>query len=413
MVCKIFIFTKKIKGRAMKKRLFTPGPTPIPEQVALALAQPIIHHRNPEFIEIFSRVNENLKYLFQTKQDVYTLTSSGTGAMEAAVANLLSSGDKAIFVNGGKFGERWGEICKAYGVEAIEIKIEWGRAVTPEEIETELKRNPDVKAVFLTHSETSTGVFTDVKEIAKIVRENSNAVTVVDGITSVGAHELYMDEWGLDVVITGSQKGLMIPPGLSFIALSERAWEMVESSNLPKYYFSLKKARKALQNGDTPWTPGIALIVALDVALKMIREEGLENIWRRHEKLSLAVREGCKALGLRLFGHPPSHAVTAVYFPDGIDKKEFQKVLKYKYGITVAGGQEHLKDKIFRISHLGYYDELDIVGVISALEMALKDVGYEGFNPGDGVRAVQKVFEEFESVAEKRNEDDEFPNCCH
>jgi len=397
----------------MKKRLFTPGPTPIPENVALAMAQPIIHHRNPEFIEIFSRVNENLKYLFQTKQDVYTLTSSGTGAMEAAVANLLSFGDKAIFVNGGKFGERWGEICRAYGVDEIEIKIEWGRAVTPEEVRDELKKHRDVKAVFVTHSETSTGVFTDVKELAEVVHENSDAVIVVDGITSVGAHELYMDDWGLDVVITGSQKGLMIPPGLSFIALSEKAWKMVEKSNLPKYYFSLKKARKALQNGDTPWTPAIALIVALDVALKMIKDEGLENIWKRHEKLSKAVREGCKAIGLKLFGNPPSHAVTAVYFPDGIDKKEFQKVLKYKYGITVAGGQEHLKDKIFRISHLGYYDEIDIVGVISALEMALAEVGFDEFKLGDGVKAVQKVFAEYEKIEVKQGGNDEFLSCCH
>jgi len=397
----------------MKKRLFTPGPTPVPENVALAMAQPIIHHRNPEFIEIFSRVNENLKYLFQTKRDVFTLTSSGTGAMEAAVVNLLSPGDKAIFVNGGKFGERWGEICKAYGVNAVEIKIEWGRAVAPEEIESELKKNPDTKAVFLTHSETSTGVFTDVKEIAKVVRESSDAVVVVDGITSVGAHEMYMDDWGLDVVITGSQKGLMIPPGLSFIAVSEKAWKMVEESKLPKFYFSLKKAKKALESGDTPWTPAIALIVALDVALKMIREEGLENIWKRHEKLSLAVREGCKALGLKLFGYPPSHAVTAVYFPDGIDKKEFQKVLKYKYGITVAGGQEHLKDKIFRISHLGYYDEIDIVGVISALEMALMDSGFDKFNPGDGVKAVQKVFAGFEEKLVQKDNNDEMLSCCH
>ncbi|MEN3038694.1 MAG: alanine--glyoxylate aminotransferase family protein [Candidatus Kryptonium sp.] len=397
----------------MKKRLFTPGPTPVPESVALAMAQPIIHHRNPEFIEIFSRVNENLKYLFQTKQDVYTLTSSGTGAMEAAVANLLSFGDKAIFVNGGKFGERWGEICRAYGVDAIEIKIEWGRAVTPDEIKSALKKHPDTKAVFVTHSETSTGVFTDVKELAKVIHDNSDAVIVIDGITSVGAHELYMDEWNLDVVITGSQKGLMIPPGLSFIALSDRAWSLVEKSNLPKYYFSLKKARKALQNGDTPWTPAIALIVALDVALKMIKEEGLENIWRRHEKLSKAVREGCKAIGLKLFGEPPSHAVTAVCFPDGIDKKEFQKILKYKYGITVAGGQEHLKDKIFRISHLGYYDEIDIVGVISAIEMSLIESGFEEFNPGDGVRAVQSVFADFEKSKLAQNNNSEFLSCCH
>jgi aspartate aminotransferase-like enzyme len=337
------------------------------------MARPIIHHRNPEFADIFSRVNENLKYLFQTEQDVYTLTSSGTGAMESAVCNLLSSGDKVIFVNGGKFGERWGKICAAFGVNAVEIKVEWGRAVEPGQVRDALRGNPDAKAVFVTHSETSTGVFTDVKEIAQVVKENSDAIIVVDGISSVGAHEMYMDRWGLDVVITGSQKGLMIPPGLSFIALSDRAWRFVERSNLPKFYFSLKRARESLESGDTPWTPAVALIVALDIALEMIRREGLENVWRRHERLARAVRAGCRAIGLKLFGHPPSNAVTAVCFPEGIDVKEFSRILKYRYGITIAGGQEHLRGKIFRISHLGYYDELDIVGVISAIEMALLD----------------------------------------
>jgi aspartate aminotransferase-like enzyme len=373
-----------------KKRLFTPGPTPVPESVMLTMAQPIIHHRHPEFLEIFKRVNENLKYLFQTKQDVLTLTSSGTGAMEAAVCNLLSPNDTVLYVNAGKFGERWGEICTAYGVRAEEIKVEWGKSVAPAEIEKRLKAHSDIKAVFVTHSETSTGIMNDVKEIARVVRSASGAITVVDGITSVGSLELKMDEWGIDVVMTGSQKGLMIPPGLAFIALSERAWQMVEQSKLPKYYFSLKKAKKALADEETPWTPAVSLLVGLDQALTMLRQEGIENIWTRHTKLASAVREGCKALELKLLAELPSNALTAVWVPTSIEWKKFNSLLKNTYGITVAGGQGELKGRIFRISHLGYYDEFDIISVISALEMALRDCGHK-FEPGAGVTTVQKV----------------------
>jgi aspartate aminotransferase-like enzyme len=374
----------------IKKRLFTPGPTPVPEHVMLDMAQPMIHHRHPEFIELFQRVNDNLKYLFQTSQDVFSLASSGTGAMEAAVCNLLSPGDSVLYVNAGKFGERWGEICRAYGVHAEEIKIEWGKSVTPSDISRALKSHSDCTAVFLTHSETSTGVVHNIQEIAKIVRDNSNALVVVDGITSVGAIELRMDEWGLDAVMTGSQKGLMIPPGLAFIAFSERAWRFIERSTLPKYYFDMKFARKALQNSETPWTPAVSLLVGLNSALRMLRQEGIESIWRRHAAIAEAVRTGCKALGLRLLAVCPSNALTAVYFPDGIDAKKFSNTLKQKYGITAAGGQGSLKGKIFRISHLGYYDMLDAVTVISALEMTLKDCGWQ-FETGVGVHAAQSV----------------------
>jgi|YelNatPaOPRAMG01_1025707.scaffolds.fasta_scaffold01508_12 aspartate aminotransferase-like enzyme len=381
----------------MKKRLFTPGPTPIPESVMLSMAEPIIHHRNPEFVEVLKSVNENLKYLFQTKNDVVILTSSGTGAMEASVANLLSAGDKAIFVNLGKFGERWGEIMKAYGVVPVEIKVEWGTAPNPELILDALKRNSDVKAVFITHSETSTGVFTDIKEIARAVHEKYDIAVVVDGITSVGAHEMRFDEWGLDIIVTGSQKGLMIPPGLAFVAASERARKMMETSNLPKYYFSLKKAFKSAADNDTPWTPAVTLVVGLEKALRMIKDETVEKIWHRHKVLSEAVRSGCEAIGLKLFGSPASHAVTAVNVPAGIEYSQFNKILKLKYGITTAGGQEHLKGKIFRISHLGYYDELDIVGMISALEMTLHDLNFK-FETGSGVTAVQKVYAKYSGV---------------
>ena len=355
------------------------------------MAQPIIHHRHPEFIELFRRVNANLKYLFQTDHDVFTLTSSGTGAMEAAVVNLLSPGNRAVFVNAGKFGERWGELCKAYGVYADEILVPWGDVAQAPTVAESLKRNPDTKAVFVTHSETSTGVLHDVKEMSKVVHGQSDAVVVVDGITSVGAVELRMDEWNLDVVITGSQKGLMIPPGLSFIALSDRAWNLVGQSSLPKYYLSMARAKKALETDETPWTPAVTLLVGLDRALEMIRSEGLEEVWKRHRLMAEAIRAACKALNLRLLAKQPSNALTAVFIPESIDRKKFSSALKQTYGVTVAGGQGDLKERIFRISHLGYYDALDALAIISALEMALRDCGWS-FAVGEGVRAGQSVF---------------------
>ena len=327
-----------------------------------------------------------------------SITLSGIGAMEASIVNLLSPGDKAIFVNLGKFGERWGEIMKAYGVEPVEIKIEWGTAPSPELILDTIKKNPTVKAVFITHSETSTGVFTNIKEIAAAVHQKHDIAVVVDGITSVGAHEMRFDDWGLDVIITGSQKGLMVPPGLAFAAVSDRAKKMIETSKLPKYYFSFKKALKSHAGNDTPFTPAITLIIGLEKALRMIKEETVENVWLKHKILSEAVRNGCEALGLKLFGSPASHAVTAVNVPEGVEYSKFNKLLKQKYGITTAGGQEHLKGKIFRISHLGYYDEIDIVGMLAALEWTLHDLDFK-FAPGAGVTAVQETFARYSKVA--------------
>lgn len=381
----------------MKKRLYTPGPTPVPESVMLKMAEPIIHHRHKEFTDLFARVNQNLKYLFQTSEDVYTLTSSGTGAMEAAVCNLHCAGDTALFVNGGKFGERWGELLQAYGVTPVEITVEWGTAVAPQAILNALKANPKINAVYLTHSETSTGTATDVKTLASLVHQHSNAVVVIDGITAVGAMEFRMDEWGIDVVVTGSQKGLMVPPGLAFIALSKRAWEMVNRSNLPNYYFNLKKAQKAIATSDTPWTPAISLIIGVDAALEMIRQTGVEQVWARHDRLARSIRAGVEALGLKLLSNVPSNALTAVYIPESVDAKQFNKVLKNNYGITIAGGQGHLTGKIFRISHLGYYDELDMITMISALEMTLQECGFE-FELGSGIRAAQAIFVQSPSV---------------
>jgi len=375
----------------VKKRLYTPGPTPVPETVMLKMAEPIIHHRHPEFTEIFKRVNDNLKYLFQTQHPVLTLACSGTGGMEATFVSLFSPGDTVVSVNGGKFGERWVKMPKTFGLNAIEVKVEWGKAPTAGQIADALRKNPEAKAVYLVHSETSTGTATDVQALARVIRENSNALVCVDGITAVGAHELRFDEWGIDVCVTGSQKGLMIPPGLAFVALSARAIQETEQSTLPRFYFDLRRALKAYEKNDTPWTPAVSLIIGVDAALQMIRAEGIENVWRRHRRLAVALREGVKAMGLRLFSDSPSYAVTPVWLPEGIEWKTFNKILKDNYGITIAGGQEEYAGKIFRVSHLGYYDELDMVTIVSALEMALKDCGF-ALELGSGTRAAQASF---------------------
>jgi len=375
----------------MKKRLFTPGPTPVPETVMLKMAEPIIHHRHPEFGEVVKRVNDNLKYLFQTGQPVLTLASSGTGGMESTFVSLFSPGDTVIAVNGGKFGERWVKMPATFGLNAVEIKVEWGKAPTTEQVLTSLRENPQAKAVYLTHSETSTGTAADIEGLARVIRANSNALVCVDGITAIGAHEFRFDEWGIDVCVTGSQKGMMIPPGLAFVAVSKRAIEAMESSTLPKFYFDLRKALKAYANNDTPWTPAISLIIGADAALQMIRAEGVENIWRRHERLATALHEGIRAIGLKLFSESPSFAVTPVWLPAGIEWKPFNRTLKEKYGITIAGGQEEYAGKIFRISHLGYYDELDMITILSALEMTLFDFGFQ-FELGSGIHAAQASF---------------------
>ncbi|KAB2924579.1 MAG: alanine--glyoxylate aminotransferase family protein [Bacteroidetes bacterium] len=371
----------------MKKRLFTPGPTPIPETVMLKMAEPIIHHRNPEFNEILTRVNKNLKVLFQTEQPVLTLTASGTGGVESTFVSLFSPGDTIIAANGGKFGERWVKMPKAFGMNVVEIKVEWGKAPTAEQVLAALKANPAAKAVYLVHSETSTGAATDVKTLAKLIRENSNALVCVDGITAVGAHEMRFDEWGIDVCVTGSQKGLMIPPGLAFVALSQRAVAAMESSKMPRFYFDLKKALKSYQDNDTPWTPAVSLVIGVDAALQQIVQEGMENVWARHQRLANAIRAGVTGAGLKLFSEFPSYAVTPVWVPEGVEWKKFNKTLKGKYGITIAGGQDEYKDRIFRISHLGYYDELDMITMIGALELTLKECGHS-FELGAGVKAL-------------------------
>ncbi|MBU4252293.1 MAG: alanine--glyoxylate aminotransferase family protein [Candidatus Omnitrophica bacterium] len=374
-----------------KEYLLTPGPTPLPPQVSLAMAKPIIHHRTPQFQEILKEASLGLKWAFQTDNDVFIISSSGTGAMEAAVINLLSGGDTALVVQGGKFGERWTEIAKAYGIALEIINVEWGKAVSPEEISKKLKSNPQIKAVFTTLCETSTGVDNDIRAIAAVVKESS-AVLVVDAISGLGAVDLKTDAWGVDVVVAGSQKGLMLPPGLGFISLSARAWKLVEASKSSRYYLDLRKAKKALDKNDTPFTSSITLVIALNEALKMMQQDGLENIFKRHRVMADATRAAMQALGLELFAPlAASDGVTAVKVPAGIDGEKLVKTMRDTYGVTIAGGQDELKGKVFRIAHMGFIAEPDIIMGLSCLEKVLTQMGYK-FTLGSGLAAAEKVF---------------------
>jgi aspartate aminotransferase-like enzyme len=369
--------------------LLTPGPTSVPPQVLSAQSMPIIHHRTVEYGEIFMQVCEDLKYVFRTDNTVLVFTASGTGAMESSIANLLSAGDKALVVKGGKFGERWAGICEAYGVEVIPIDMEWGEAVDPASVKSHLDKDKDIKAVCATLCETSTGVLADIEAIGKIVKDTP-AVLLVDAISGLGACEMRTDDWHVDVCVSGSQKGLMIPPGLAFASVSEKALKMSESSTLPKYYFRWKDYFKSLGKKQTPWTPAVSLVIGLAEALKLMKEEGMDNVIARHGKLARAARAAVKALGLELFAKSPADALTAIKVPEGIDGVELKNTLDHKYDIKVAGGQAHLKGKIIRIAHLGYANFTDILVGISALEMSLADLGYK-IDAGKGVKAALEV----------------------
>jgi aspartate aminotransferase-like enzyme len=378
---------------ALKSYLLTPGPTPVPERIALAMAQPILHHRAPAFEKIFARVREDLKWVFQTKNDVLVFAASGTGAMEGAVTNFLKKGDKAIVVDGGKFGERWWKICKAYGVEPVVIKVEWGKAVTPEQVKKALDENPTAKAVYVQASESSTGVAHPVKEICALTKARENTITVVDAISALGAFNLPMDEWGMDVLLSGSQKALMLPPGLAFAAASEKAWKLAETADLPRFYFNWKKEREMQAKNQTNYTPAVTLLVGLAEVLTWLKEDGLEKVFKRHERMSKAARAAMTAHGMKLFTDSPSLALTTVVAPDGIDTDKLVKVLRDKYGVTLVGGQDQAKGKIFRIAHLGYFDEFDICTAVVAIERGLADLGAK-IEFGKGVGAAMKSFAE-------------------
>ena len=359
-----------------KQYLLTPGPTPVPERAALKMAEPIIHHRTPEFEAILAKVREQLRWLFQTKEEVIIFASSGTGAMEASVSNLLSSGDKALVIKGGKFGERWAEILKAYKIETIEIPVEWGKPLDLKKVEEALAAHPEIRAVYVQASETSTGIKYPIRELAALIGPRENTLLVVDAITALGVFPLPMDEWKIDVLVTGSQKALMLPPGLAFAALSQKAWKFAEKSNLPRYYFNFKKELKNLQKNQNAYTPAVSLIIGLHEVLSMMQEEGLEKIFERNARMARATREAMLTLGLSLFApDSPSDAVTAVLVPSGMDAGKIIKHVWEKQGIKIADGQDQAKGKIFRIAHMGYIRELDLLVGIAAIEMALKDLG--------------------------------------
>lgn len=375
----------------LKRYLLAPGPTPVPPEVLLAMARPMIHHRAPEFDPIFAEVRENLKWLFQTRNDVLQLACSGTGGMEGAVSNFLSPGEKAICINGGKFGERWTKICKTFGVQVHEIKVEWGRAVDPQMVAEALKKDPSIKAVYVQASETSTGVAHNCKALADIVRPLGETILVVDAITALGVFDLKTDEWGLDVVVTGSQKALMLPPGMAFVSVSDKAWRLADKAKNAAFYFNFKRERENQQKNQTAYTPAVSMILGLQEVLRMLKAEGLANVFARHATLAQAMREGVKAAGLTLFPkESPSDALTTVTAPEGIDGQQIYKNLRVQYGITAAGGQDHLKGKVFRISHMGYADRFDVITALAATEMVVKGLGYP-ITLGSGVGRAQEL----------------------
>ncbi len=378
-----------------KLMLMIPGPTPVPEAALLALAKHPIGHRTSEFSNLMAEVTANLKWLHQTQSDVLMLTTCGTGAVEAGIINFLSPGDRVLVGCNGKFGDRWAEVAQAYNLQLEKITADWGQPLDPAVFAEKLAADSEkqIKAVIITHSETSTGVLNDLETINRHVKEHGEALMIVDAVTSLGAVNIPMDTWGIDVIASGSQKGYMIPPGLGFVAVSPKAWEAYKTAKLPKYYLDLGKYRKATAKNTTPFTPPVNLMVALHVTLRMMKEEGLESIFARHQRLMTATREAIKGLNLPLFAADScaSPAITAVA-PERVESEQIRAILKKKFDIALAGGQDHLKGKIFRIGHLGFVSDRDILSAIASLEVALRELGYEGFTPGAGVAAATRVF---------------------
>jgi aspartate aminotransferase-like enzyme len=375
-----------------KERLFTPGPTQLLPQVQTAMAQPLLHHRTDEFRSIFREVLDGLRYLYNTESDVLLFTSSGSGAMEGAVVNLLGPGDQALIVSAGKFGERWVQLCKAYCVNTEVLSIPYGQSVSPQQVAALLEEHPGTRAVFVQYTESSTGARHDIKGLGEIVHQRPNTALVVDAITGLGVMEMPVDQWHLDIVIGGSQKALMIPPGLAFAAVSPKAWSLMATTRSSKFYFDFQKERKSNAKGESSYTPAITLIVALREALRYIRQLGRENLIQNAGLLAKATRAAAGALGLKIFAtDSPSDALTAICAPEGIESGTLIKELKKNFGAVVANGQGEMKGKIFRIAHLGYYDFTDTLAIIACLEVILKklDVSIE---LGSGVKAAQEVY---------------------
>jgi aspartate aminotransferase-like enzyme len=375
-----------------KPRLLTPGPTEVPESALLSMARQVTHHRTPEFRTLLGEVFAGLKYVFATENDVLLLTSSGTGAMEAAVVNLVPQGGKAIVLESGKFAERWRKIAEVFGIEVVRYEVPWGEPFEPTHLARLLQENPDTVAVFGTLMETSTGVGHDIEAIGRVVGP-SKALFVVDGISGAGAMECRTDAWGIDVLVVGSQKALMTPPGLAFVTVSPAAWRQIESIHRPAFYFDLLAYRKALADSDTPYTPAIPLVKALAESLRAIRSEGIEQVWAKTRVLAQAMRAGIESLGLRLTTAQPADGMTAVFFPEGLDGKLFLSRLQTRFGIKLAGGQGPLKGRIFRIAHMGLVDELDVLSTLAALEQVLVEFRQD-VKLGSSVAAAGRVLAE-------------------
>ena len=378
----------------MKKYyLMAPGPTPVPSNVLLAMAQPMIHHRTPEYEALSVDIRAGLKRLFQTRQEVISFVCSGTGAMEAAVVNTLSAGDTVLVVHAGKFAERWEEICQANGVKVVSVKAPFGDTVPAERIAEALAQHRDARAVLMQHSESSTGVLHDVQGIARVTRDTP-AILIVDAVSSLGIADLPMDAWGVDLVVSGSQKGLMLPPGVAFCALSDKAWAHTRTARLPHYYFDFAAELKWIARGEPRFTPAVAIMVGLREVFRMIDAEGLDNVFRRHDRLARATRAGVTALGLPLFARAtPSPALTAVVAPPGIDSEKILATYSSSHNITIAGGQGEMKGKVFRLGHMGYVADFDVLTSLAALEQVLDELGHP-VEHGAALRAAQRVFAE-------------------
>lgn len=372
-----------------KNRLFTPGPTMVPEDILLEMARPMVHHRTAFYRDMHKEVCEHLQYLFQTKATCLVITGSGTSAMEGAIVGCCPPGHKSLVVRNGKFAERWSKVCATFDIDHTSLDLKWGTGATAADISNAMDADPKIDTVIVVHSETSTTALSDVEGIAKITGDRG-ALLLVDGITAVGALPVKMDAWGVDVYVTGSQKAMMLPPGLGFAAVNDRAWKRIDSGKMPVLYNDFKAYRKSLETWDAPYTPALTLVRGAMVALRGIKERGLENIWKETTTLARSMRAAAGALGMQVYAKDPVDSVTALVVPDGIDEAALRKTMRTKHGFHVAGGQGDIKGKIIRFSHMGYVDAFDTLGAIAALELTLKEMGY-AVTLGAGVSAGLQI----------------------
>jgi aspartate aminotransferase-like enzyme len=378
----------------MKYRLLAPGPTPVPDRVLLQMGKHIIHHRTQAFEKIFAECKDGLKWLLNSPTAPLMLASSGTGAFEATIQNFFCRNDKILCIGGGKFGENWLKMSRLFGLNAVEVPVAWGHAADVSEVENALLKHPDAKGMILVASETSTGVRHPYEKIALLLKDRPECLFVVDAITAMGVWDIQPEQQHIDILVSGSQKGMMLPPGLGFVWVGDKAWARHGRADLPRFYFDLNKERKAQDKNQTAYTPAVSLIAGLHEALIMMKEEGRETIFSRHTRLSRATRAAMTGLGLKLFAKVPSEAITSVYTPEGLADDAIYKNLMKQANFTIAGGQDQLKGKIFRIGHMGYVDDIDLLGVFGALEIVLKKLGYERFHLGASLEAAAGILQD-------------------